>query len=278
MGKETTDNLIAPRFQLKQFEPSHPLLADYGPNPINTPSEWFSARFPKQSGQFGTPFLECKYAALGHADRVRALSINIDFFASILGGERRFGHDLVFYPPEETFYFLEPIAGYYVATTPEKLETLISQYFILCCQDLQEKPVDFEHIFTAHRKPEQLQAIVHKSKSLFACDDTFFFGSNANPRMVDGKLQDPNAEPPHIRFVHEKISFQKGATLLLKDLIRCFELYCLEKGVPLAQHRKLRADAYDLIYERFGLRLRKDLKDQEGKWSNGWRNLSIRQS
>lgn len=278
VGARPQDHLILQsRFQLKGYENRSAILGPEFRDPITTPSEFFSARYPDISKKFGIPFLETKYSVAGHADRVRPVSMNLDFFAAVLGGDKCLGHDVVYYEAEGQFYYREPVHGWYAPTTGEKLKMVLSQELLRCAEALQRN-VDFEMLFVHFRADEHLQKVIAKAKVLNSCGDSFFFGPNARPRMVDGKLQNPNAEPPHLRFVEERIAFQEGAILLLRDLISCFEQYCSEKGLPAGHERKLRSDAYQIINKRFGLKLRKDLKNEEGKYANGWVNLAIKQT
>lgn len=241
---------------------------------VTTPSEYFSFLHPEVSKRFGVPFLETKYSILDQPDRIRPVSMNIDWFAQMLGGDKSLGHDVVYYPTEELFYYHEPLRGYYCATSEEKLKTVLSQELLRCAEELQRN-VDFDVLFVHLRSDEHLSKVIAKAKSIQACDDSFFYGPQGKKRSINGNVIDPAAEPPQEKFVKEHLALRKGATLLVTELVRCFDLYCAENGIPLIHRRKMRMEAYDLINNRYGLKLRKDLKDSDGKWQNGWKDLAI---
>jgi hypothetical protein len=77
MGTEAT--LTSPH-HLKLYEPNPYKLYGEAPDPPSTPNQWFAQRYDDQVAIYGSPFLE-----LVDSVQVLPVTINIDFFASILG-------------------------------------------------------------------------------------------------------------------------------------------------------------------------------------------------
>ena len=82
---------------------------------------------------YGAAFLEHAYLDSDGWDRVSVVGMNDDFFAALLGGDRKLDHQVVFYVPEQQWYFYDCRFGCFVPTTEEKLMILLSQYLIHCC-------------------------------------------------------------------------------------------------------------------------------------------------
>ena len=98
--------------QLVKYEPVPWLFRNDMPAPpVNTPSEWFSKRWPQEAETFGAPFLEAKYLDKDLEEHVNPIALNDIFFASILGGDESLGHKVVYYAPDEQFYFKDPREG-----------------------------------------------------------------------------------------------------------------------------------------------------------------------
>ena len=89
----------------------------FGAEEIATPNAWFVSRFPEQYERFGSPFLEI------HGPQIICASINIDFFAAILGGRKDLSHQVIYYEPEMAWYFKDSDA-IFKQTTVERLGNL----------------------------------------------------------------------------------------------------------------------------------------------------------
>jgi hypothetical protein len=101
-GEATEHNRCAPLCPNGYFNVIHPdLVRDYG--------YAFHAHVSR------VPNVE-------HPAKQRLVGINTDFFAAYLSGDKRFGHDLMFYVPESTFYFYDPLVDHYLPTTEDKFD------------------------------------------------------------------------------------------------------------------------------------------------------------
>ncbi len=113
------------------------MLQEYASErPAKSPGEWFSKRFPAQAEQYGPPMLECVETLLDQSIQVSPVALNEDFYAAVLGGDDRLGHHVVFYLPEQQFYFFDCRFGRYEPTSEQKLILLLSQYLIQCAADM----------------------------------------------------------------------------------------------------------------------------------------------
>jgi hypothetical protein len=126
----------------------------------------------------GLPFY-CVFTGEDESNE-RITGINTNFWAAFLGGDKRLSHSVVFYLPEQLFYFLDVPNGRYVLTSEGKLLLGISLA-------LQEIAAGL-NISTANMLLETFQTkaifheIIEKAKSLLAADVGFFSGSKARER------------------------------------------------------------------------------------------------
>ena len=166
-------------YRLKRYEPNPLMLNQYQEEPSSqSPCEWFSRRFPEQAKTYGPPLLEGTSQEL---DQINPVALNEDFFAAILGGDKKLGHHVVFYLPEHQFYFLDVRLDHYAATTEEKLKTLLSQYLVHCGEEMGAN-VNLKALFDL-RQDRQLDRIVKKARSMLAADESFFSLESGNVRI-----------------------------------------------------------------------------------------------
>jgi hypothetical protein len=69
-----------------------------------TPNEWFAQRYPEQIKKFGSPFIELHQPVDNFTVQILPVSINLDFFAGVLGGRRDLGHHNIYFVPEMQWY------------------------------------------------------------------------------------------------------------------------------------------------------------------------------
>jgi hypothetical protein len=117
--------------------------------------------------------------------------------------------------------------------------------------------------------------VIHKAKSILACDDEFFSGENGKVRKVGSKVVKPSIHAPHELFVKNELMRKEGEVLFVRDFMQCFELFCKMRGIPPVSRRHLRSNAAAVIQKEFGVALRKDLKDDQGRWTNGWKHIAV---
>src|SRR5437870_68137 len=93
------------RLELNVYKPDPwPLSNQTFPAQPKTPGEWFSFHFPDQARIYGAPFIELREKHLHGFQTITPLSINLDFFAAVLGGDERLGHRVIYLEHELQFY------------------------------------------------------------------------------------------------------------------------------------------------------------------------------
>jgi hypothetical protein len=119
----------------KSYETPLRLRMPGGEEFTNDPNKWFADKFPEQVVQYGAAFMEGTWTDADGLTRLIPVHMNDDFFAVALGGDKSSGHQVVWFPQEETFYFFDYRVDAFCPTTEEKLKLLLSNYLIRCSQD-----------------------------------------------------------------------------------------------------------------------------------------------
>lgn len=279
METRSDDQSTIRRITLSKWNSDYSMLLDgmVEPDP-QTPSEWFSQRFIKQASTYGAPILEEQYTIQEDGERVtriRPLQLNEDFFAAVLGGKQRLGHQVVYYVPEGVFYFMDHREGAFVATTESKLQTLLSQYLIRCSEAMGDT-VDIEKLFGELRDARSLNRIIQKAKSILAADESFFTGAAGHKRKIGGEVFDPTAEPPHKLFIREGMVVEPQQITTVKDAYQHFSRYCEIHGFTPVERKHFKSLIAEVVRGEFGLGLRNDLKVNGGRATSGWRGIACK--
>ena len=228
---------------------------------------------PKKLKRYGTPFLEAKYLDGDLEQRVNPIALNEIFFASILAGDESLGHKVVYYTPDEEFYFKDPReGGIFKPTTEDKLKTLLSLYILECAEQLTDTTPKL-NLFVRFRKDEELQAIVNKAKSLLAVDKSFFGADSPNIRTGGAEEKERVAKT----FIKLVIELNPQKTITLTDSYSVFREFSGKKGLMLVERRHFEDLAGDIISQQYGLGLRNDMFNGSGRHQRGWRGLGLRQ-
>ena len=240
-----------------------------GTTRIDTPNEWFRCRFPRQVKIFGQPFLE----EIIDGRVSRPILLNSDFFCSILGGEKALGHQVVFVPSENIWYYHDPVVEAFCPTTTAKLQILASNYLIKCAESFSNKATVIP-LLDDFRRPSILQGVTYKAKSILDADRTFFEGPQGKARMIDGQRLDPTSEPPHRLFVWEGMARQPGAFLTVTDAFSHYSQFCRSRHLPALRMVEFKNEVSATIQELFNIRLRHDVPGEDGRATHGWRDLA----
>lgn len=235
-----------------------------------TPSEWFAERFPEQIKQYGCPFLELRESTCDGFTRVMPISINVDFFAAMLGGDLRLGHSVVYFEPEMQFYYLEPVLQLYKPTSAEKLQNLYRAMLIRCAQELNNETHKL-NLFHEFRSDKTAKAIVNRAKSILAADHTFFSATSPHQRIRGIELYERVAR----RFVDELLTHEPGQILRLADAYAVFRGLLKQRELPDIKRSDFKAVVGPLITSNFNVALRNDLN---GAGVRGWKNVKMIQT
>ena len=273
MASEEQSN-VPVTVQLVKYKPVPWLFRNDLPEPpVTTPSEWFSKRWPEQAETFGTPFLEAKLHDGDLEQHVNPLSLNEIFFASILAGSETMGHKVVYYSPDEEFYFKDPReGGIFKPTTEDKLKTLLSLYILQCAEQLKDTTPKL-NLFVRFRKDDELQKVVNKARSLLAVDKSFFGADSPNLRTGGTEEKEKVAKT----FINLVIELNPQKSLTVTDSYTAFREFCGKNGLMLVERRHFENLVGEIITEQYGLGLRNDILNGSGRHQRGWRGLDLRQ-
>lgn len=216
-------------------------------------------------------FLEAKYEDAIGAERVNPIALNEGFFAAILAGDEKLSHKVVFYSPDQQFYFRDPAEeGKFKPTTEEKLKTLLSLYLLQCAEELADPTPKF-NLFVLFRKDQELQKIVDKAKSLLSADKSFFAIDSPNVR-VDGTEVHGKAA----RLFVNRMEMVPGANLTVNESYLAFRDFCVKSGLLVVDRRLFQDLIAEIIRNEFGLALRHDVPNELGRAQRGWKGLGLR--
>ena len=274
MASEEPANLPV-TVQLVKYKPVPLLFRDHMPEPpVKTPSEWFSKRWPQQADTYGTPFLEAKFLDGNLEQHVNPIALNEIFFASILAGDESLGHKVVYYTPDEEFYFKDPRdGGIFKPTTEDKLKTLLSLYILECAEQLTDATPKL-NLFVRFRKDQELQDVVNKAKSLLAVNKSFFGADSLNIRTGGAEEKEKVAKT----FINLVIELNPQKSLTVTDSYNAFREFCVKNGLLLVERRHFEDLVGDIIGQQYGLGLRNDLLNGSGRQQRGWRGIGMRQN
>ena len=201
--------------------------------------------------------------------QITAVAMNDNFFAAALS-DSQLGHSVVFFEPEQQWYFLEPRDGCFHPTSEAKLTTLLSALLVRCAEEM---PVNVAKtgLFVRFREAEQLKTVVTKARSLLLADTTFFSPVSQHRRVEGSELPAQAAR----RFIQSTVKPQPGHLLSVNDCYQEFSGFCRNNGIEPVQRRFFRELIVDVIKEEFGVGFRSDLRDAEGRFLRGWKGLAV---
>ena len=239
---------------------------------LTEPNQWFADKFPDQTLAFGSAFLHAKRNSLD-SDICIPLFPNDDFFAAAIGGAKNFGHQVVYLPSEDVFYFYDYHPDAFCFVSEAKLKILLSNYMIRCAQDSRAY-VHVQNLVVAFRKDEVLDRIITKAKAILEVEHGFFHGKNGNRRLIDGKYIEPNAEPSYQLFVKRAIVREADAKLTVGDAFHRYYQFCKDNAMKPLTRSEFKGLVAEVIREQYNLGLRHDIISETGKQTHGWDGLA----
>jgi len=242
---------------------------------VNDPNQWFAEKFPEQTEQFGAAFLAGTFTDGDGLKRFIPAYLNEDFFASILGGNKELGHQVVYYPPEDTFYFYDCRVDAFCPTTEAKLKLLLSNYLIRCSQEMGSL-VDVTNLVVSFRKEEALSSIILKAKAVLEAERCFFEGKDGHRRFIDGRWVEANAEPSYQQFVKKAIVREPASKLTVGDAFHRYYQFCKDNAMKPLTRPEFKDLVAEVIREQYNLGIRHDVLDERGKQSQGWMGIDCR--
>jgi len=147
--------------------------------------------------------------------------LNEDFFAAMLGGDGRLGHQIVYCCHEETFYFYDGRVDAFFPVGEDKLKLLLSNFLIRCSQEMGSL-VDITNLVVSFRKDDALSSVILKAKAVLEAERSL----DGHRRFIDGKYIDPNEEPSYQQFVKKAIIREPEARLTVGDALSVCRACC----------------------------------------------------
>ncbi len=200
---------------------------------------------------------------------------NHDFFAGMLAGCKRLGYQVIYYPPEKTFYFYDYEVEAFCPTTEGKLRLLISNYLIRCVEDCRSN-VHITDLVVTFRENVSLQKSIEKAKALLQASRVFFEGKEGQRRFVDGKYIEPYEEPSHRSFVKNAIVRKAKAKLTVGYAFAQYHRFCTQQKMTALTKREFKVLVAEVIHEMFHLKLRHDIVGEMGTETHGWAGVHCR--
>jgi len=233
-----------------------------------TPNEWFVLRYPLAYEMHGSPFLELVEPHPIYINQVSPISINLDFFGSVLGGRRDLGHHVVYFECEMAWYYRDS-DNIYKTTTAEKLANLYRALMMKCCQDMPAN-VHKLNLFHEWRGDKTARAVVQRAKSILAADSLFFSATSQNQRIRGIEIMERVAR----KFVDEMLSVEPGQILKINDAFAVFRALLKERELPDIKRSDFKSVVVPLIKDQFNVCLRNDL----GGSGRGWKDVKMVQT
>jgi len=238
----------------------------------NNPNSWFVSRFPEEAKLYGVPFLESLRVDQDGISHITPAYLNDNFFASIICGPNR----IVFFEPEEQWWFYDPVPGAFCPTTSAKLQLLLSNYLIRCAEDCGPL-VDVTPLVVHFRKAEVLEGVVRKAKAMNLCDDLFFSGEHGNPRLINGRIIEPTDKPSYELFVERNLAPEHASALTVTDCFHRYYTYCKKHQIPPLTRSDFKSLMSECLREYFAIGLRKDVPSKSGKVTEGWFGIRFKE-
>jgi len=238
-------------------------------------NEWFKEKFPDAAKTYGPAFMEATVVDPDGVKQFIPAFLNDDFFAGILGGDSRLGHKVVYFAPEDTFYFYDPRVDAFCVTSEEKLKLLLSNYLVRCSQECGAL-TDITNMVVKFRQDDVLKRVVQKAKAILEADRDFFSGKDGKKRMVTGKLVNPKDPPAHETFIKEAIVQEPDAALTVTECYHTYYRFCHSSGINPPTRKEFQALVVEAIRAAFNIGLRHDVPGPNGKQANGWLGITCR--
>jgi hypothetical protein len=236
------------------------------------PNNWFNDEFPKAERTYGQAFFGKQKIDANHPVFIPE-GINKDFLACILGGSQRFGHQTIFYPPEDLWYFYDPRVDAFTPTSEAKLQIQLSNILVRCA-DACRTTTETSQITGEFREPKVLKAIVQRARAMHEASRSFFEGKHGKLRVANGRLIDPTKPPSYQQFVQKALAPNPEATLSIQDAFDYFREFCEQNQLSLVSRAEFKERVAESIREEFDLGIRHDVLNAIGKKSHGWRGIS----
>jgi hypothetical protein len=261
------------RLNIENFPEIEESLPQLGPN------EYFDLSRPQLVADYGYPFYSTIVQKVqpdggyveqeSKPDQETITGINTDLWAAFLGGDRRLGHDLVFFSPESTYYFFDLVAQCYLPTTEAKVRLVLSQ--AIQSRAWAQSAGLGNTMLVDFRTKKVFDEIIAKSKAILAAEAGFFYGPDARPKWA-GVPMPHEVQVVVDSFVKENVEQAEGGIMTLGDCL----LQLGKTSAASVNKKDLTLKMNDAIRSTFNRGLRNDLRLPDNRTVSGWKGLRLR--
>lgn len=262
------------KVEFKSHPPPNSIVQEHHPVEAQTLSEYLCWRYPQQTRQWGPPLLEAT-SMLDGKKHSKPIYFNEDWLCAVIGKDDRLDHQIVFYVPEQRFYYKESFLGHFCQTSEGKVTVLASQLILRMAEEMEGK-VDVSHLIIGMRDEIRLNHLARRCRVILAADESFFEGEHGHKRKLGNEIYDPRQEPPHKLFVQESIISAPEAILSVNEAYAAYVLFCNARGLNPVKRVSFKTLVANVINERFGITVRRDLRISCGRYFQGWKGISCR--
>jgi len=253
-------------------------LGDYRASQELSPNAYFAQIYPNLVPDYGFPFVTTVRKTTDSSDMLKPRTeqlkgINTLFFAALLGGDRRLGHDVIYFIPEGRFYFVDPLIACYVPTTEVKMRFYLTHV-------LQERvwgydADDAQLILEQFCTPKVLDTIIDQAKALLGAERGFFKGPRAYPRLTVENQESADIAATVRSFIKNQIDTDETSILTITECMNGLKTYSQETGVSLPSIKEVKAIVQTNIRNIHGRGLRNDLVLPDKTCVVGWKGIRL---
>ena len=245
-----------------------------------SPDLIFQATHPHLIGLYGLPFFQLlKIGPSPHdSDQLprpclgqTLIGVNTQFWGAFLGGDRRLGHDVIYYIPERQFYFYDVPRSKYYPTSEEKLRQFVSLALQQCAQG--QDVLSAATILEKFRTNAVLDEIISNAKAALAAAAGFFNGPNAKPRWAQYSKSEQVVDRVASDFIDNWIELDERSVLSVSDCLESFRKVAEASGTQKDLGSRMEK-AIRQVYPAKGLR--NDLLSTDGTGVKGWKGLKLK--
>ena len=179
---------------------------------------------------------------------------------------------MVFYLPEQQFYFFDSRVHRYEPTTEQKLVFLLSQFYLIQCAAEMPQDVEIAKLFIELRK--ETRTCARWCEGLKRC------WRRTNPFLARVRRTNASEGRKAIavwpRCLPGRFSSQDPeSNLTITECFETFNEFCQDKGLDPINRRVFKSLIAEVIREEFNLGLRHDVLGMNNRQQHGWKGLVL---
>jgi hypothetical protein len=166
------------------------------------------------------------------------------------------------------FYYHDPTDQLYKVTTAEKLQNYLRALILKCAEEMP-KDVNVVSLFSTFRSDKVQKQIIQRAESILAADESFFCATSPHKRKQGPELPERLARV----FIESMLEKREGSILTVTQAYALFSNLSSQNQLQPIKRTTFRQLMVDLMKDSFGICLRRDIKDEQGKAQEGWKGV-----